>query len=129
MNDLARADLERLCSYVFPNEEDNFAECLVESPEEFPGLTEAETTELENMDWGTTRYMDLLEKAATCDTNHHPYACAFRLHREFIGAERIETPCPDCGREEYDDNGDPLGYWYTPCPSDDCPSHDDKEPK
>ena len=26
-------------------------------------------------------------------------------------------PCPVCGREE-------EGNWFTPCPSDDCPSHD-----
>lgn len=27
-------------------------------------------------------------------------------------------PCPDCGREEEN------GKWFSPCPSDDCPSHD-----
>jgi len=82
MNDLAREDLSRLCSYVFPNEEDNFIECLFESPEMFPGLTPEEAEEL---DEGTTalRRIELIEKAANCEVNHHPYACAFRLHREF----------------------------------------------
>jgi hypothetical protein len=35
---------------------------------------------------------------------------------------KIDTPCPHCGREEHSDV-EPLGYWWSPCPSDDCPSH------
>ena len=31
--------------------------------------------------------------------------------------EPVEPPCPHCGREE-------DGKWFTPCPSDDCPSHE-----
>lgn len=29
--------------------------------------------------------------------------------------------CPHCGRVEIDEGNQP--HWYTPCPSDDCPSH------
>lgn len=83
MNDLAREDLDRLCAYTFQNEETAFAEMLVEEPNAFPGLTATEAYELANMEWGTKRYVELLEKAANCEANHHPYACAFRLHREF----------------------------------------------
>lgn len=32
---------------------------------------------------------------------------------------RTATACPACGRQE------PDGTWYDPCPSDDCPSHDE----
>lgn len=32
-------------------------------------------------------------------------------------AEQIKTPCPHCGREF-------EGQWFTPCPSDDCPSNE-----
>lgn len=91
MNDLAREDLDRLCSYTFQNEEDNFAEMLIESPVIFPGLTKEEVQELETMSWGTKRYMDLLTKAANCEANHHPYACAHRLWREFV---KEKDPCP-----------------------------------
>jgi hypothetical protein len=35
----------------------------------------------------------------------------------FDGETAINEPCPWCGREE-------EGEWITPCPSDDCPSHD-----
>lgn len=82
MNDLAREDLKRLCSYVFPNEEDNFIECMEESPEAFPGLTNDEIEEL-NEGAKALRRIELIEKAANCEANQHPYACAFRLHREF----------------------------------------------
>lgn len=41
--------------------------------------------------------------------------------------KRIETPCPSCGREERGD-GEASGHWYSPCPSDDCPSHEAKTP-
>jgi hypothetical protein len=30
--------------------------------------------------------------------------------------QRTSAPCPECGRHE-------DGKWFTPCPSDDCPSH------
>ncbi len=30
--------------------------------------------------------------------------------------------CPECGRYEYDEQGN--RQWFFPCPSDDCPSHD-----
>lgn len=135
MNDLAREDLSRLCSYIFQNEEDDFAEMLIEDPDAFPGLTPEEIHELENTNWGIKRYMDLLAKAADCEANQHVYALAHRLHREFCKEpERIKGPCTDCGREEWDeDEGDETvsgtGHWFTPCPSDDCPSHDVKEPK
>lgn len=82
MNDLAREDLDRLCSYIFPNEEDNFIECIVEQPEAFPGLTAEQADELDQGAMGVRR-VQLIEKAANCEANHHPYACAFRLHREF----------------------------------------------
>ena len=35
--------------------------------------------------------------------------------------EPVEPPCPHCGREE-------DGKWFTPCPSDDCPSHNSPVP-
>ncbi len=34
----------------------------------------------------------------------------------YSGRAAIDTPCPSCGREE-------DGHWFTPCPSEDCPSH------
>lgn len=30
----------------------------------------------------------------------------------------LEGECPWCGRTE-------NGFWFNPCPSDDCPSHDE----
>jgi len=35
--------------------------------------------------------------------------------------KKIDTPCPDCGREEC--VGEAKGTWYSPCPADDCPSN------
>ena len=42
--------------------------------------------------------------------------------------KKINTPCPHCGREEYRDF-EPLGYWYSPCPADDCPSNSPNKDK
>lgn len=138
MNDLAREDLDRMCSYVFQNEQEDFAECLMENPEAFPGLSAAELEKLGALDWGSEEFVLLLELAAGCEANHHPYACAFRLWREFCKndavhpaqdyANRIDGPCPDCGRVEFDGHTEAIpgtDHWFSPCPSDDCPSHDD----
>jgi putative zinc finger/helix-turn-helix YgiT family protein len=39
------------------------------------------------------------------------------LRNERSKPEKVTlTPCPDCGRENED------GTWFSPCPSDDCPS-------
>lgn len=55
-------------------------------------------------------------------------ACVEALRKHFRLSEkgvkkpryrRINTPCPDCGRED----SERPGTWWTPCPSDDCPSH------
>ena len=35
---------------------------------------------------------------------------------------QTSTPCIHCGREE-------DGKWFTPCPADDCPSHDEEKIK
>jgi hypothetical protein len=37
--------------------------------------------------------------------------------RIFVGS------CPSCGRSEQEPCGDGIAVWYSPCPSDDCPSH------
>lgn len=37
---------------------------------------------------------------------------------------RVEHHCDYCGREENAEHGPGTGYWYVPCPSDDCPSND-----
>jgi hypothetical protein len=42
-------------------------------------------------------------------------------------AKRILHPCRDCGRLEVDENDTSLVYWFEPCPSDDCPSHENDE--
>ena len=37
---------------------------------------------------------------------------------------RVTGPCRHCGREERDEHG--FGtHWFSPCPSDDCPSHEE----
>lgn len=36
--------------------------------------------------------------------------------------KQTSTPCIHCGREE-------AGKWFTPCPADDCPSHDEEKIK
>ncbi len=46
-----------------------------------------------------------------------------------IKRTRIEGPCPHCGRYEGDheiwaDPANPSNAWYTPCPNDECSSHD-----
>jgi hypothetical protein len=63
MNDLAREDLDRLCSYVFQNEQEDFAEMLMENPQAFPGLSGIELDELQSLDWGCEDFIDLLDKA------------------------------------------------------------------
>ncbi len=84
MNDLAREDLDRLCSYIFQNEQEDFAEMLMENPAAFPGLSKTELKHLKELDWGSEEFVLLLDLAAGCEANHHPYACAFRLWREFV---------------------------------------------
>jgi len=47
----------------------------------------------------------------------------FRLSEEGVRKphrRRINMPCPDCGRED----SQRPGTWWTPCPSNDCPSHE-----
>jgi hypothetical protein len=45
------------------------------------------------------------------------YTVTVRRPKRSANPKRIHTPCPHCGREE-------NGKWFSPCPSDDCPSHD-----
>lgn len=42
------------------------------------------------------------------------------------GETVIAEPCPSCGRMEQDDETGAIS-WYTPCPSNDCPSHEQNE--
>lgn len=36
---------------------------------------------------------------------------------EQVEGVKTDAPCPHCGRNE-------DGKWFSPCPSDDCPSHE-----
>jgi len=46
------------------------------------------------------------------------------LDADFVNS--FVRQCPDCGRESYDPESG-LHRWWRPCPSEDCPSHEDDD--
>ena len=67
-------------------------------------VTDDGTDEFQNVEWND----DSEIQCGDCGL--------FGKVRDFRVSEQIEGPCPHCGRVE-------DGHWYSPCPSDDCPSH------